>query len=99
MLRKLRGKVFRRSRAHQDGPHHNTLRRFLARNLDHELGGTAFDLAREARTRLCGARTVEHVDLVCARRIEMLKAFTHDYAAARAGEHTAAVVRNINAIL
>ena len=48
----------------------NSMRRFIARNLDNELGSTAFDLAREARTRFRHTRPVKHVDLVVARRVE-----------------------------
>jgi hypothetical protein len=99
MLGELSGEMFRRTCANRDRPHYGTRRRFVARNLDNELGGTAFDLAREARARLCRARPVEHVELFFARRVEALEPFAHHYAAARAGEHAATVMRDINAIL
>ena len=99
MLRELHGEMFRRACANRDRPHYGTRRRFIARNLDNKLGGTAFDLAREARARFRHTRPVKHVDLVVARRVEALEPFAHHYTAARAGEHAATVMRDINALL
>src|SRR5581483_714226 len=98
MLRELQREEFRGPRSRYDGQDLFVRRRLGPRYLDDDLPGPD-RLARQARARLRDASAIQHVDLVGARRGEGVQPVAHDDAAARAGERSAAVVRDRGAVL
>ena len=97
MLRKLRGQMPGGGRADEYRAHDFGHRRFTARDLDEELR-RAVHLTRKALVPDPCVRPIQQVELVVARRLQVLEPFAYHYAAACAGEHATAIMCDINAL-
>jgi hypothetical protein len=95
----LRGKMPRGARRDEHGRAPAGSRRQLAPgNLDNEVGHAAH-LAGEAGARKVSTRAFEHVELLFARRLELLAALADDDAAGGACKLAAALVLKRNSLV